>query len=53
MAGGGRRHRGPADGGRQVHRVLWWAYGVFSVTSPVWWLMFRNHPAGTHLIQCK
>jgi signal transduction histidine kinase len=29
--------------------VLWWAYGVFSVTSPVWWLMFRNHPAGTHL----
>ena len=27
--------------------VLWWAYGVFSVTSPVWWLMFRNHPAGT------
>jgi signal transduction histidine kinase len=29
--------------------VLWWAYGVFSVTSPVWWLMFRNHPAGTRL----
>ena len=29
--------------------VLCWAYGVFSVTSPVWWLMFRNHPAGTHL----
>jgi signal transduction histidine kinase len=29
--------------------VLWWAYGVFSVTSPVWWLLFRNHPAGTHL----
>jgi len=29
--------------------VLWWAYGVFSFTSPVWWLMFRNHPAGTHL----
>lgn len=29
--------------------ALWWAYGVFSVTSPVWWLMFRNHPAGTHL----
>ncbi len=29
--------------------VLWWAFGVFSVTSPVWWLMFRNHPAGTHL----
>ena len=29
--------------------VLWWTYGVFSVTSPVWWLLFRNHPAGTHL----
>jgi signal transduction histidine kinase len=29
--------------------VLWWAYGVFSVTSPVWWLLFRNHPAGTRL----
>lgn len=29
--------------------ILWWAYGVFSLTSPVWWLMFRNHPAGTHL----
>ncbi len=29
--------------------VLWWAYGAFSVTSPVWWLMFRNHPAGTRL----
>ena len=29
--------------------VLGWAYGVFCVTSPVWWLMFRNHPAGTHL----
>jgi signal transduction histidine kinase len=29
--------------------VVWWAYGAFSVTSPVWWLMFRNHPAGTHL----
>ncbi|HEY2076645.1 MAG TPA: sensor domain-containing protein [Streptosporangiaceae bacterium] len=29
--------------------VLWWAYGVFSLTSPAWWLMFRNHPAGTHL----
>jgi signal transduction histidine kinase len=29
--------------------VVWWAYGVFSVTSPVWWLMFRNHPPGTHL----
>lgn len=29
--------------------VLWWAYGAFSVTSPVWWLMFRNHPAGSHL----
>ncbi|MGB6454249.1 MAG: sensor domain-containing protein, partial [Streptosporangiaceae bacterium] len=29
--------------------VLWWADGAFSVTSPVWWLMFRNHPAGTHL----
>ncbi len=29
--------------------VLWWAYGVFSVTSPVWWLMFRSHPAGTRL----
>ena len=29
--------------------VLWWAYGVFCVTSPVWWLIFRNHPAGTHL----
>jgi signal transduction histidine kinase len=29
--------------------VLWWAYGVFSVTSPVWWPMFRNHPAGTRL----
>jgi signal transduction histidine kinase len=29
--------------------VLWWAYGVFSVTSPVWWLMFRNDPAGPPL----
>ncbi len=29
--------------------VVWWAYGLFSVTSPVWWLMFRNHPPGTHL----
>ncbi len=29
--------------------VLWWAYGVFSVTSPVWWPVFRNHPAGAHL----
>jgi signal transduction histidine kinase len=29
--------------------VLWWAFGVFSLTSPVWWLLFRNHPAGTHL----
>jgi signal transduction histidine kinase len=29
--------------------VLWWAYGVFSVTSPVWWLLFRNHRAGTRL----
>jgi signal transduction histidine kinase len=29
--------------------VLWWVYGVFSVTSPVWWLLFRNHLPGTHL----
>ena len=29
--------------------VAWWAYAVFSVTAPVWWLMFRNHPAGTRL----
>jgi signal transduction histidine kinase len=29
--------------------VLWWAYGVFSVTSPLWWLMFRNHLVGTRL----
>jgi signal transduction histidine kinase len=29
--------------------VLWWAYGVFSVTSPVWWPVFRNHPAGVIL----
>jgi signal transduction histidine kinase len=29
--------------------VLWWAYGVFSVTSPAWWPVFRNHPAGAHL----
>jgi signal transduction histidine kinase len=29
--------------------VLWWGYGAFSVTSPLWWLMFRNHPPGTHL----
>lgn len=29
--------------------VAWWAYGVYSVTSPVWWPLFRSHPAGTHL----
>ena len=28
---------------------LWWAYAAFSLTSPVWWLMFRDHPAGTRL----
>jgi glucose-6-phosphate-specific signal transduction histidine kinase len=29
--------------------IVWWAYAAFCVTAPVWWLMFRNHPAGTRL----
>jgi signal transduction histidine kinase len=29
--------------------VIWWAAGLVSMTYPLWWAWFRNHPAGVRL----
>jgi signal transduction histidine kinase len=33
----------------KVLAIGWWARSLYTLTMPAWWLMFRNHPAGTHL----
>ena len=33
----------------QVYAASFWAVGAFDVLAPLWWPLFRNHPAGTRL----
>jgi signal transduction histidine kinase len=33
----------------QAYAVLCWCFGIANLTYPLWWPLFRNHPAGTRL----
>jgi signal transduction histidine kinase len=33
----------------EAYAVLCWAGGIVNLTYPLWWPLFRNHPAGTRL----
>jgi signal transduction histidine kinase len=33
----------------EAYAVLCWAGGIANLTYPLWWPLFRNHPAGTRL----